>query len=70
MLGQPSLISGYDGCDTQGQALLAQKGVSAVTGSIRPDCLFLRKMRNVFFIQGRAGPETGVILAGKQRLAD
>ena len=47
VLGQPAVVPGHSGGDPQGEALLAQQGVTAVAGAVRPDLPGLREVRDV-----------------------
>ena len=55
VLGQPSVVAGHHGRDTQREALLAQKSVASVPGSERPDVARLREVDDVLVV-GVAGP--------------
>ena len=37
MLGQPTLVFGNFGSDTEGQTLFAEQSVAAVAAAVRPD---------------------------------
>jgi len=65
VLGQPSLPLGLGRRDAQGQAFLAQQGVAAVSGSVRPDEVFLGEVRDIFLVQGGAGPGLVGLPGGK-----
>ncbi|CAB4801548.1 unannotated protein [freshwater metagenome] len=54
MLGQPALVASHDRSDTQREALLAQQGVSAVAGAVRPNLASFREVNDVLGVA--AGP--------------
>ena len=67
MLGQPALVAGHHRGDPQRVALLAQQGVAAVAGAVRPDHPLLGELDDVLL--GVARP-LHVLLAGLERGAD
>ena len=54
VFGHPLVLAGDGGGDAQGQALLAEQGVAAVTGTEGPDFFRFREVADVFFFV--AGP--------------
>ena len=53
MLSHPAFFSAEVGCDTESEALLAEKNVSAVTGVDGPDGVVFREVADVavFFVE-------------------
>ena len=70
MLGHPAFVAGLHRRNAQGEALLAQQSVAAVTGAVGPDLAGFGEVSDVFFIHRRTGPDAVVALAGAERLAD
>src|SRR5262249_58871312 len=68
VLGEPALVAGDDGRDTQSEALLAEERVSAVAGAVRPDLPHLGEVDDPLLLVV-AGPRD-VGLAVLQRRAD
>jgi len=67
VLGHPAVAAGHRRGDTQGEALLAEQGVAAVTRTEGPDLVGLREVGDVLLIV--AGPAR-VFLTGLKRSAD
>ena len=67
VLGHPAVAAGHRRGDTQGEALLAEQGVAAVTRTEGPDLVGLREVSDVLLII--AGPAR-VFLTGLKRNAD
>ena len=66
MLGQPVLVAGHDRGDAQGEALLAQEGVAAITRSVRPDLTGFGEMDDVLVV-GVTGPGRVDVALGQWR---
>ena len=66
----PALVAGLDGRDAEGEALLAEQGVSAVTAAVRPDLAGLGELRDVLLVERSARPDAVVAGAVFKRLAD
>ena len=47
MLSHPSLVLALEGSDTECEALLAEKNVSAVSRVDRPDRILLRELNDI-----------------------
>ena len=67
MLSHPAFVTSHDRGDTEGVALLAEEGVSAVTGAEGPDFAGLGEVGDVLGLV--AGPGD-VFLAGGERCAN
>ena len=70
VLGHPTLVARLHRGDAQGQALLAEQGVAAVTRAVGPDDALFGEVGDVFLLDGRAGPLATVALAVGERFAD
>ena len=68
MFSQPALLACHVGGDAQGEALLAEQGVAAVTRAVRPDFTGFRVMHDV--LDGRVARPLGILLARFERRAD
>ena len=68
VLGEPALVAGHRGGDSQREALLAEQRVPAVPRAERPDLAALRVVDDVLVV-GVAGPRH-VLLAVVQRSAE
>ena len=55
--------------NAQRQTLLAQQGVAAVAGTVRPDQVLIREMADILFLNRRTGPGN-ILLSFFQRSAD
>ncbi len=54
MLGHPAFVAGLDRSDAQRVTLLAEQGVAAIAGAVRPDLARFGEVRDVFCLA--AGP--------------
>ena len=68
VLGQPAVVAGHHRGDAQGEALLAEQGVAAVAGPVRPDLAGLGEVDDVLVV--RVARPRHVGLAGLERGAD
>ena len=70
VFGQPAFVASHRRGDPQRQALLAEQGVAAVTGTVGPDFTGFREMNNGLAGNDRFARPRHVFLAGGQRRAN
>ncbi len=68
MLRQPAFISSLNGSNAEGETFFAQQCISAIAGTIGPDCPFFRELADIFFLHGGTGPG-GILFPFLQRSA-
>ena len=67
MLGHPAILLGDGGGDAQGETLLAEEGVAAVSGTVGLDLLGLGEVHDVFLVVARPGAVLLALLEGGAR---
>ena len=70
VFGEPAFIAGLNGGNTESEALLAEEGVAAVTGTERPDFTGFGEVSDVFLFDGGAGPDTVIAFTFGEGFAD
>ncbi len=70
MFSEPAFVASENGSNAESKALLAEEGVSTVTGTVGPNEAFFRELRDVLVFNVSARPDAVVAFAFAERLTN